>query len=204
MGRALGKDVRGDAVDKILRHQAGGEDPTPGFHALGKLDLARAELDREQRLYALGHPVRLMLIWWPVPGGVLTLALRRDGLKVTHAGATDDPSFQTWLIQTWLAALRRADARRALAGASAGAELPGAADHHDRAVRGRRLDRRAGARSRRDAAGADRPEHHRREQAGRLRHARRRLCGARRARRLHAVRQFDRRCAEPAFSPGAV
>ena len=93
MRRALGQHVRRDAVDKILRHQAGGEDPAPGFHALRELDLARAELDREQRLYALGHRVRLMLICWPVPGGVLTLALRRDRLKVARAGATDDQSF---------------------------------------------------------------------------------------------------------------
>src|SRR3984957_12844861 len=97
MRRPLGQHVRRDAIDEILRHQAGGEDPAPGFHPLRELDLACAELDREQRFYALGHRVRLMLIWWPVPGGVLTLALRRDGLKVTHAGATDDPSFQTWL-----------------------------------------------------------------------------------------------------------
>src|ERR1700692_4603399 len=102
MGRALGEDVRRDAVDEILRHQASGKDPAPGFHALRELDLARAELDREQRLYALGHRVRLMLICWPVPGGDLTLALRRDGLKVAHAGATDDQPFQTWLLQTWL------------------------------------------------------------------------------------------------------
>src|SRR5271154_5448456 len=134
MRRALGKDVRRDAVDEILRHQAGGEHPAPGFHPLRKLDLARAELDREQRLYALGHRVRLMLIWWPVPGGVLTLALRRDRLKVTHAGARDDQSFQTCFAVAW-----SAGARRALAGAGAGAELSGAADHHDRAVRGRRL-----------------------------------------------------------------
>src|ERR1700736_5373246 len=98
-------------------------------------------------------------------GRAWTLALRRDGLKVTRAGATDDQSIQTWLLQTWPAALRRAGARRTLAGTSAGAELSDAADHHDRAVRGRRLDRRAGARSCRDAAGADRPEHRGREQA---------------------------------------
>src|ERR1700722_4809132 len=161
MGRALGQHVRRDAVDEILRHQAGGEHPAPGFHALRKLDLARTELDRKQQLYALGHRVRLMLICWPGPGGVLTLALRRDGLKVTRAGATDDQSVQTWppetwLLQTWPAALRRAGTQRALAGAGAGAKLSGAADHHDRAVRGRRLDRRAGARPRRDVAGADR------------------------------------------------
>src|SRR5580704_4460693 len=199
MRRPLSQYVRRDTVDEILRHQAGGKDPAPSFHALGELDLARAELDREQRLYALGHRVRLMLIWWPGPGGVSTLALRRDGLKVTRAGATDDPSFQTWL-----AALRRACAWRALVVTSVGAELPVAADHHDRAVRGRRLDRRAGARPCRDAAGTDRPEHHRREQTGRLRHARRVLRGAGRARRLHVVRQFDRRRAEPVFSPGAL
>src|SRR5580704_2050026 len=125
MRRALGQHIRRDAVDEILRHHAGGEHPAPGFHALGELDLARAELDRQQRLYALGHRVRLMLIWWPVPGGVLTLALRRDGLKVARAGATDDQS-----VQTCPADVRRACARRALAGARAGAELPGAADHH--------------------------------------------------------------------------
>src|SRR5580704_51569 len=102
MGRALGQHVRRDAVGKILRHQAGGKDPAPGFHALGELDLARAELNREQRFYALGHRVRLMLIWWPVPGGISTLALRRDRLKVTRAGATDDQSLQTWLFWTWL------------------------------------------------------------------------------------------------------
>src|SRR5580704_18620991 len=116
MRRALGQHIGRDAVDEILRHQAGGEHPAPGFHALGELDLARAELDREQRLYALGHRIRLMLICWPVPGGVLTLALRRDGLKVARAGATDDQSFQTWP-----AALRRAGVRRTLAGAGAGA-----------------------------------------------------------------------------------
>src|SRR6202035_3618640 len=116
MRRVLGQHVRRDAVDEILRHQAGGEDPAPGFHALGELDLASAELDRQQRLYALGHRVRLMLICWPVPGGVLTLALRRDGLKVTRAGATDDQSVQTWLLQTWPAAARRAGTQRALAG----------------------------------------------------------------------------------------
>src|ERR1700724_555773 len=121
MRRVLGQHVRRDAVGKILRHQAGGEDPAPGFHALGELDLARAELDREQRLYALGHRVHLMLICWPVPGGVLTLALRRDGLKVVRAGATDDPSFQTCS-----AVARRACAWRALAGAGAGAKLSGA------------------------------------------------------------------------------
>src|SRR5580704_876568 len=104
-----------------------------------------------------------MMICGTVSGGILTLALRRDGLKVTRAGATDDQSFQTWLFQTWPAALRRSRARHALAGTGAGAELSGAADHHDRAVRGRWLDRRAGARSCRDAAGADRPEHRGRE-----------------------------------------
>src|SRR3984957_6754532 len=203
MRRALGQHVRRDAVDKILRHQASGEHPPPGFHPLRELDLACAELAREQRLYALGHRVRLMLIWWPVPGGTLTLALRRDRLKVTR-GATDDQSFQTWLLRNWRDLARRAGTRCALAGASAGAELPGAAYQHDRAVRGRRLDRRAGARSRRDVAGADRPEHRGREQAWRFRPPRRVLRGAGRARRLYAVRQFDRRCAEPVFSPGAV
>src|SRR5580698_3428141 len=129
MRRALGQHVRRDAVDEILRHQAGGEDPAPGLHALRKLDLARAELDRKQRLYALGHRVCLMLIWWPVPGGALTLALRRDGLKVTRAGATDDQSFPTCSAVAWSAC-----ARCALAGAGAGTKLSGAADHHDRAV----------------------------------------------------------------------
>src|ERR1700730_12195404 len=105
-----------------------------------------------------------MLIWWPVPGGVLTLALRRDRLKVTRAGATDDHSFQIWP-----AAARRTSAWRALADASAGAKLTVATDHHDRAVRGRRPDRRPRARHRRDSAGADRPEHRGREQARRLR-----------------------------------
>src|SRR3984957_17472914 len=114
MRRALGQHVRRDAVDKILRHQAGGEHPAPGFHPLRELDLARAELDRKQRLYALGHRVRLMLIWCPVPGGTLTLALRRDGLKVAYAGATDDQSFQTCS-----AVARRAGTRCALAGAGA-------------------------------------------------------------------------------------
>src|SRR6202166_1395726 len=114
MRRALGQHVRRDAVDKILRLQPGGEHPAPGFHPLRKLDLARAELDREQRLYALGHRVRLMMIWLPVPGGVLTLALRRDRLKVTRAGATHDQS-----VQTCTAALYRAGARRALGGTRA-------------------------------------------------------------------------------------
>src|SRR5579862_9410147 len=159
MRRALGQHLRRDAIGEILRHQPGGEHPAPGFHALGELDLACAELDRQQRLYALGHRCRLMLIWWPVPGGVLTLALRRDGLKVTRGGATDDQ-----FVQTWPATLRRAAVWRTLASAGAGAELPRAADHHDRAVRGWWLDRRAGARACRDAAGADRPEHHCREQ----------------------------------------
>src|SRR6202051_2738151 len=159
MRRALGQHVRRNAVDEILRHQAGGEHPAPGLHALGKLDLARAELNREQRLNALGHRVYLMLICWPVPGGVLTLALRRGGLKVTRVGATDDQSFQTWPTVA-----RRDCAWCALADTCAGAELSVPADHHDRAVRGARVARRAGARPCRDAAGADRPEHHRREQ----------------------------------------
>ena len=37
---ALRKHVRRDAVDEILPHQPGGEDPTAGLHALGELDLA--------------------------------------------------------------------------------------------------------------------------------------------------------------------
>ena len=86
----------------------------------------------------------------------------------------------------------------------AGAELSEPRHHHRRAVSAGRTDRRAGARVRGDAAGEDRPERRGREQDRRLRHGWRGLCRAGDAGRLHAARQFARRCAEPAFPAGAL
>src|SRR5262249_22530738 len=80
-------------------------------------------------------------------------------------------------IATCPVSVRRARARHARAGRCGGAGLPEPDDHHDRAVRGRRTDRRPGAHPRRDDAGADRPEHRRGGQAGRIRHRRPRLRG---------------------------
>ena len=51
MRQALRDHVGRDAVDEVLRHQAGREHPAAGLHALREPDLAGAELDRQQRLH---------------------------------------------------------------------------------------------------------------------------------------------------------
>src|SRR5215468_2102524 len=57
--------MRGNAVDEVLCHQAGCEDPAIGLHALRKFDLALTELDRKQRLYGAicfpGHRISLVI-----------------------------------------------------------------------------------------------------------------------------------------------
>ena len=50
MRRILRKHIGRDAALEVLRHHAGGEHPAAGLHALRELDLARAELDGQQRL----------------------------------------------------------------------------------------------------------------------------------------------------------
>src|SRR5215469_17792381 len=59
--------MRGNAVDEVLCHQAGCEDPAIGLHALRKFDLALTELDRKQRLYGAicfpGHRISLLMLW---------------------------------------------------------------------------------------------------------------------------------------------
>ena len=55
MRQALRYHVGRDAGDEILRHQAGGEHPASGPHALRELDLAGAELHRQQRLRGAGY-----------------------------------------------------------------------------------------------------------------------------------------------------
>src|SRR6516225_10700005 len=59
--------MRGNAVDEVLCHQAGCEDPAIGLHALRKFDLALTELDRKQRLYGAicfpGHRISLVMLW---------------------------------------------------------------------------------------------------------------------------------------------
>ena len=101
-------------------------------------------------------------------------------------------------MTTWprllAAAVRRAAHRND--SSCAGARLSDPADQRHRAVSRRRFDRRARAHCGDDDVGEDRPEPCGREQDRRHRHDRRRLCGARHAGRLHAVRQFARRRAE--------
>ncbi len=83
-----------------------------------------------------------------------------------------------------------------LAAAAQAQNYPNRADHHGRAVRAGRADRRAGPRRGGDAAGEDRPEHRGREQDRRLRRDRRGLCGARRRRtatRCSPIRSPTRR-----------
>jgi hypothetical protein len=50
MWRPLCKNLRRNAMDKILRHQSRSKHPAAGLHALRKFDLAGAELDGKQRL----------------------------------------------------------------------------------------------------------------------------------------------------------
>ena len=221
MRRALREHVRRDAIDEVLRHQSGGEDPSAGLHALREFDLARAELDREQRLHRarrvlVGHLASRAHPCLPIfPGDALPLAvgpacIGRDaswhilcsasavlGRKLREQERPMTNRLRVGLVGALLVgAIWRSGC--------AGAELPEPDDHVRRAVRRGRPDRRPGAHSGGDDAGADRPDHRDREQGRWFGCHRRQLCGQGRARRLHAVRQFGRRYAEPALHPGAL
>ena len=113
------------------------------------------------------------------------------------AGASDDISNAT--VELDRIASGRERHGLGAAGPGPAGKLSDADDHRGGAVPGRRPHRRAGAPGRRPATGQDRPSGGDREPHRRLRHHRFDLRRARAGGRLHALRQFSRRCAEPAL-----